>query len=73
MVSVDAIIQGIPVYCHARCCATPVAQSIDNFGNANYSTKRLDWLSTLSWHQYTQEEIYTGLFEEMFKEIHGSN
>lgn len=71
MVSVDAVIEGVPVYCHSRCCATPVAQTIENFGKPNFATNRTDWLATLSWHQYSKKEIQTGLFAEMFKEMYG--
>ena len=71
MVSVDAVIEGVPVYCHSRCCATPVAQTIENFGKPNFATNRTDWLATLSWHQYSKKEIQTGLFGEMFKEMYG--
>ena len=70
MVSVDAIIEGVPVYCHPRCCATPVAQTIENFGKTNFATNRIDWLATLSWHQYTKAEIESGLFAEMFKQMY---
>ena len=70
MVSVDAIIEGIPVYCHPRCPANPVSQSIDKFGEPNYSNDRQDWLATLSWHQYTQKEIENGLFKNMFEQMY---
>ena len=70
MVSVDAIIQGIPVYCHASCPAAPVAQTIKNFSKPVYSDEREDWLATLSWHQYTQQEIEEGLFKVMFEEMY---
>jgi hypothetical protein len=72
MVAVDAIIEGIPVYCHPTCPASPVARSIDFFGQPMYSEERLDWLTTLSWHQYTQQEIEQGLFESMFKEMYSA-
>ena len=70
MVAIDAVIEGIPVYCHSRCAATPVAQTIENFGNPIFSQDRKDWLSTLSWHQYTQKEIESGMFESMFKQMY---
>ena len=70
MVSVDAIIQGIPVYCHARCPARPVSQTIENFGTPFCPDNREDWLATLSWHQYTQKEIESGLFKEMFERMY---
>ena len=70
MVSVDAIIEGIPVYCHPRCPANPVSQSIENFGTPYYSDQREEWLSTLSWHQYTQQEIENGLFKHMFEQMY---
>ena len=70
MVCVDAIIEGIPVYCDHHCCASPVGQSLQNFGMPNYSNKRLEWLATLSWHQYTNNEIKTGLFENMFARMY---
>ena len=70
MVAIDAIIQGVPVYCHPRCAAFPVAQSIENFGNPVFSDNRQEWLATLSWHQYTQQEITSGLFEEMFTQFY---
>ncbi len=70
MVSIDAVIEGIPVYCNAKCPAMPVAQTIDKFGQPVFSEQRLDWLTTLSWHQYTQQEIEEGLFESMFGEMY---
>jgi hypothetical protein len=70
MVSIDAIIEGIPVYCNKQCPAMPVSQTLEQFGNPLYSDKRKDWLTTLSWHQYTQQEIEEGLFESMFGEMY---
>ena len=70
MVSVDAVIEGVPVYCDPNCCAAPVGQTIENFGNPNYANNRLSWLSTLSYHQYTKSEIKSGLFAEMFKQMY---
>ena len=70
MVAIDAIIEGIPVYCHPRCAATSVAQTIENFGQTVFSDERENWLKTLSWHQYTQKEIESGLFKEMFTQLY---
>ena len=70
MVSVDAVIEGVPVYCDPNCCAAPVGQTIENFGKPNYANSRLSWLSTLSYHQYTKSEIKSGLFAEMFKQMY---
>jgi|TARA_R100001079_G_scaffold90436_1_gene52998 hypothetical protein len=70
MVSIDAIIEGIPVYCHASCPAFPVSQPLEKFGTPMYPNNRDDWLATLSWHQYTQEEIESGLFKDMFERMY---
>ena len=70
MVAIDAIIEGIPVYCHPRCAAISVAQTIENFGQPVFSDERGNWLKTLSWHQYTQKEIESGLFKEMFTQLY---
>ena len=70
MVAVDAIIEGIPVYCHALACTHPVAQDIKKYGQPVYAENRKDWLATLSYHQYTSEEIQSGLFAKMFKEMY---
>jgi len=64
LVAVEAIIKGIPVYCHDIASTRPVAQSISNFGNPVYSAERKNWLATLSYHQYTSKEIKSGLFKE---------
>jgi gluconate kinase len=48
----------------------PVSQTLEQFGIPLYSDKRKDWLTTLSWHQYTQQEIEEGLFESMFGEMY---
>ena len=70
MVAVDAIIEGIPVYCNANGSTYPVAQDIKKYGDPVYSDRRKDWLATLSYHQYTSEEIQDGLFKKMFEEMY---
>ena len=67
LVGVEAAIEGIPVYSLPRGATWPIAQAVENFGQANYSDKRKEWLATLSYHQYTCKEIESGLFKEMME------
>ena len=67
LVGVEAAIEGIPVYSLPRGATWPIAQAVENFGQPNYSEQRKEWLATLSYHQYTHDEIQSGLFKEIME------
>ena len=70
LVGVEAAIEGIPVYSLPRGATWPIAQAVENFGQPNYSEQRKEWLATLGYHQYTHDEIQSGLFKEVMEGLY---
>lgn len=70
MVAVDALIEGIPVYSHEVSATNLVSKRIENFGDHLRPNNRTQWLSTLSYHQFTGDEFANGMFADVFKELY---
>jgi len=61
-IAVDAVIQGIPVYCTHPCGATPMAtKSLKQIEKPRYSDNRREWLLNLMANQWTLNEIRKGM------------
>lgn len=59
---VQSLILGIPSFCHEMSPCFPVSSNIDgDFKKINYSEKRLEWLKTLSYGQFSLKEMAEGL------------
>lgn len=74
MASIQAILMGVPCFCHEESPCFPVSGYFKgNFKNINYSEKRYDWCKTLSYGQFTLEEISKGIplifYKEYFSDL----
>ncbi|MGH8601317.1 MAG: hypothetical protein ACREXR_00595 [Gammaproteobacteria bacterium] len=59
-VAVDAIVEGIPVFCSPQCAAAPVGlTNLSQIESPVYSD-RTNWLNALAYQQFTLEEIRNG-------------
>ena len=67
IVGVEALLQGIPVVCHALSAAAPVAsRTVDKLIMPN----RLDWFRTLQYHQFTIDEMANGTAYYILKDLY---
>ena len=70
MVAVDALIEGIPVYSNIESSTNLVSKRPQEFGEHFRPTNRLEWLATLSYHQYSSDEFINGMFSDVFQELY---
>lgn len=61
-VAVDAIIAGVPVFCHPLCAAFPMALPLSRLNEIEtpVTPSRIKWLCSLSYGQFTLSEIRNG-------------
>ena len=65
MCAVEAIIEGIPAFCHTASPAAPMGNTyLNNIENPSY-LDRQDWLNYLSYNQFTSAEIASGMAYEI--------
>ena len=68
LVAVEAITNGIPVFCHPFSFASPISSvDISEIENPIYSSKRLEWLSHLAYCQFTERETSNGIAYETWR------
>jgi len=68
LVAVEAITNGIPVFCHPLSFASPISSvDISKIENPIYSDKRLEWLSHLAYCQFTEKETSNGIAYESWR------
>ena len=68
LVAVEAITNGIPVFCHPLSFASPISSvDISKIENPIYSDKRLEWLSHLAYCQFTERETSNGIAYETWR------
>jgi hypothetical protein len=61
LVAVEAITNGVPVFCDPLSFASPISSTdISSINNPTYSDQRLKWLSHLAYCQFTEREIFNG-------------
>ena len=70
IVGVEAILNGIPVVCHALSAAAPVA-SLDV--KHIHKPDREDWFRTLQYHQFTMDEMANGSAYNILKNLYIEN
>lgn len=70
-VAIDAIQQGIPVYCEDKCAAFPIRCSLDDLANPSaleHEPDRLAWFAHLANNQFSMSELKSGY---AFKSLRG--
>lgn len=67
--SIESICNGVPVFNLAPCCCQPVAlQDLSKIESPFYPENRWEWLKSLSYGQFTPEEISNGVALSLIKE-----
>jgi hypothetical protein len=68
-VSVEALINGVPVFIMTESSCTPVSGDIYNLRKPNYPENREQWLYNLAYCQWNRSEINNGLAWEYLMEL----
>lgn len=62
---VEAACLGVPVFCHeASACSTIGNTRLSDIENPRFERNQ-DWLNTLAYHQYTEEELKKGMANDI--------
>ena len=69
VVGVESVIEGIPTFCEPEAACAPVSNT-DIFSLKPKICDRQLWLNTLSYHQYTPNELQNGTFVSIFKNLY---
>jgi hypothetical protein len=67
---VDALINGIPVISLAECCTDSLFKNrMEDIENLYYPENRYEWLKSLAYSQFTDEELSSGYAMTIFEEM----
>jgi hypothetical protein len=68
---VQSIIEGIPVISLADCCMKSICKNeLKDIENLTYPDNRYDWLKSLAYGQFTEEELINGSAMSILKELY---
>lgn len=62
---VEAALNGVPVVAGPRCPATPIACPMEKIEDPYFAGDREAWFNSLTWAQFSREEIANGLMKEV--------
>ena len=65
LAGVEAAIQGTPVFCHSASPCSPIGLNDLSLIEKPYKPDRKLWLNTLSYFQYTENEIASGMYQQI--------
>jgi len=67
MAALDAFQMGVPVFCDDKCAARPISRGIDELHRIEdplYPENREQLFHTLAYHQFTKNELQSGMWKE---------
>lgn len=67
LAGIEAALLGTPVFCHPASACAPIASTNISEIEAPSRPDRTKWLNTLSYYQYTEEEITQGLYKQVYQ------
>ena len=67
LAGIEAALLGTPVFCHPSSACAPIASTDISQIENPIRPERQDWLNTLSYFQYNENEIAQGLYTEIYR------
>lgn len=70
LVALQALLQGVPVFCHPRSFASPVANTELSMIESPQFVDVTQWAHSLAYQQFTPEELRSGVATDIIKEFY---